>query len=129
MDLVRTDSGNRSAAIVALALASLLAALALSATAAPKASAATCPSFRVLHNDRIGAAVLPATAVPIPPPDGWRRLEVTGLGPRAVGLATSRRIRLTAPARAVIDGVRRVIAEAGPDRPGVRVLETGANDV
>lgn len=61
MDLVRTTPGSkRTAAIVALALAALLTALALSMTAAPKASAATCPSFKVLHNDRIGAAVLPA---------------------------------------------------------------------
>jgi len=59
VDLVRTTSGSkRTAALVALALAALLAALAL--TTAPKASAATCPSFKVLHNDRIGAAVLPA---------------------------------------------------------------------
>lgn len=58
MDLVRPTSGSkRVAAIVLLAIAALFAALALSA---PKASAATCPGFKVLHNDRIGAAVLPA---------------------------------------------------------------------
>lgn len=58
MDLVRPISGSkRAAATMLLAVAALLAALALSA---PKASAATCPSFKVLHNDRIGAAVLPA---------------------------------------------------------------------
>jgi hypothetical protein len=61
VDLVRPISGSkRVAATIVLALAALLAALALSGVAAPKASAATCPSFRVLHNDRIGAAVLPA---------------------------------------------------------------------
>jgi hypothetical protein len=61
MDLVRPTSGSkRVAATVVLAVAALLAALALSAATAPKASAATCPSFKVLHNDRIGAAVLPA---------------------------------------------------------------------
>jgi hypothetical protein len=61
VDLVRPISGSkRVAATVVLALAALLAALALSAATAPKASAATCPSFKVLHNDRIGAAVLPA---------------------------------------------------------------------
>lgn len=58
MDLVRPISGSkRVAATALLAVAALLAALALTA---PKADAATCPSFRVLHNDRIGAAVLPA---------------------------------------------------------------------
>lgn len=61
MELVRPTSGSKPiAAIAALALGALLAALALSAATAPKAAAATCPSFRVLHNDRIGAAVLPA---------------------------------------------------------------------
>jgi hypothetical protein len=45
----------------ALALAALAAALvALAVGGAAKAGAATCPSFRVLHNDRIGPAVLPA---------------------------------------------------------------------
>lgn len=43
----------------ALAFAALLAALALSLGAA-SATAASCPSFRVLHDDRIGPAVLPA---------------------------------------------------------------------
>jgi len=41
-----------------LALAAALIALALGG--AGKAAAATCPSFQVLHNDRIGAASLPA---------------------------------------------------------------------
>lgn len=81
-----------------------------------------------LAQEGFGAAVLPATAVPIPPPDGWRRLEVIGLGPRAVGLATSRRTRLTAPARATIEEVRRVVSRAGPGRPGVRVLETSPEE-
>lgn len=43
---------------LALALGAALAALAL--TAAAPASAATCPSFRVLHDDRIGPASFPA---------------------------------------------------------------------
>lgn len=85
-------------------------------------------ALAALALEGFGAAVLPATAVPIPPPDGWRRLEVTGLGPRAVGLATSRRTRLTAPARATIDEVRRVIARGGTGRPGVRVHEPAPTD-
>lgn len=61
MNLVHSiPASKRAAATIALALAALFAALALSAVNAPSASAATCPSFRVLHNDRIGAAVLPA---------------------------------------------------------------------
>jgi hypothetical protein len=51
-------TSKRLAAGFSLALVAALAVLALSA-AAP-ASAATCPSFKVLHNDRIGAANLPA---------------------------------------------------------------------
>jgi len=52
-------------ATVRLALGALIAALALAvaagpAAAAPAPAAKTCPNFRVLHNDRIGAAVFPA---------------------------------------------------------------------
>lgn len=61
MGLVRATPGSkRVAAAVAVALAALFAALVLSATTAPRASAATCPSFKVLHDDRIGPANLPA---------------------------------------------------------------------
>jgi len=41
-------------------LLALAAALSLLALGGSSASAASCPSFRVLHDDRIGAAVLPA---------------------------------------------------------------------
>lgn len=57
MDLVRTN-GKRLLAPLALAAVAAIAALAL--TAAAPASAAPCPSFRVLHDDRIGAASFPA---------------------------------------------------------------------
>jgi hypothetical protein len=40
--------------------ATAVAALALLSLGGGSATAATCPSFRVLHDDRIGAAVLPA---------------------------------------------------------------------
>jgi hypothetical protein len=49
---------QRALSAFALALAAALAALML--TAAAPASAAGCPTFRVLHNDRIGPASLPA---------------------------------------------------------------------
>ncbi len=47
---------------VILALAGLIVAAALMLSARPAGAAApsTCPGFRVLHNDRIGAAVFPA---------------------------------------------------------------------
>lgn len=46
----------------ALALAAAAAIVALAAGGAATAGAATCPSFEVLHNDRIGPAALPAGA-------------------------------------------------------------------
>lgn len=51
-------TGKRLATAFSLTLIAALSVLALSA--ATPASAATCPSFRVLHNDRIGPANLPA---------------------------------------------------------------------
>jgi LysR family hydrogen peroxide-inducible transcriptional activator len=82
-------------------------------------------ALAALAQEGFGAAVLPATAAPIPPPEGWRRLEITGLGPRTVGLATSRRTRPSAPARAVVEAVRHLLETEGPGRPGVRVLAPG----
>jgi hypothetical protein len=46
--------------VVTFALAACVALAALALTAAAPASAATCPSFQVLHNDRIGPASFPA---------------------------------------------------------------------
>ncbi|HEX3040638.1 MAG TPA: hypothetical protein VHP56_00905 [Solirubrobacterales bacterium] len=51
-------SRRRLAAAFPLALVAALATLALGGAAS--ASAAACPSFKVLHDDRIGAVVLPA---------------------------------------------------------------------
>jgi hypothetical protein len=58
--LVHTSSQKKSLGLV-LTAAALLIALALSLGASSAtAAAAPCPSFRVLHDDRIGPAVLPA---------------------------------------------------------------------
>lgn len=57
MSLARA-TGKRLAASFSLALVGALSLLVLSGAAT--ASAATCPSFEVLHNDRIGPASLPA---------------------------------------------------------------------
>jgi hypothetical protein len=57
VDFARAN-GKRLVISCALAVAAAFAALALTATA--PASVATCPSFRVLHSDRIGAASFPA---------------------------------------------------------------------
>jgi hypothetical protein len=51
-------SRRRLAAVFSVALVAALATLALGGAAS--ASAAACPSFKVLHDDRIGAVVLPA---------------------------------------------------------------------
>ncbi len=84
-------------------------------------------ALAALSQEGFGAAVLPATAAPMDPPEGWRRIEITGLGPRTVGLVTSRRTRPSAPARAVTDGVRALLAAEAPGRPGLRVLDTEAD--
>ena len=55
MNLVRTP--KRAISVLALALLAVSASLTLSAG---PASAASCPSFKVLHDDRIGVAILPA---------------------------------------------------------------------
>jgi hypothetical protein len=60
VDLVHTSSRKKAFGLPgALAFAALLAALVLSLGASAVAGAG-CPSFRVLHDDRIGPAVLPA---------------------------------------------------------------------
>lgn len=51
---------SRLAALAVAALAAALLALALALGGAGRAAAATCPTFEVLHDDRIGAANLPA---------------------------------------------------------------------
>jgi LysR family hydrogen peroxide-inducible transcriptional activator len=66
-----------------------------------------------------GAAILPSTAVPDWAEGGpWRRVAVEGLAPRRVGLAHSRRARLSAPSRVVRDTIKEVVTSA--DRDGVR---------
>lgn len=68
MEAVRVSIPKRPAlaAIGLLALAALLLGLA----GGSEASAATCPTFRVLHNDRIGPASLPAGTYNVTPEGG-----------------------------------------------------------
>ena len=73
MDLVHSSSLTRKAALALALGAAALAALALPAlgTGAPRAAAVgACPSFRVLHNDRIGPASLPAGSYEVTPAAG-----------------------------------------------------------
>jgi DNA-binding transcriptional LysR family regulator len=67
-----------------------------------------------------GAAVLPSTAIPNWIKGAWRLVAVDDLAPRRVGLAHSRRGRLSAPARVVYEAVREVVA--GADQDGVHPL-------
>ena len=59
MTLVRAPRKGLASAFL-LTLVTALTALTVAALGGGTASAASCPSFRVLHDDRIGAAVLPA---------------------------------------------------------------------
>lgn len=66
-----------------------------------------------------GAAILPASAVSTRPDLGWHTAPVEGLPGRAVGLATRRQALLSAPARALADVLRDVVASQGEHRPGI----------
>jgi hypothetical protein len=48
-------------------------------------------------------------------------MPLHGTTPRAVGLATPRRGRLSAPARATAELVRTLVAADVPDRPGLHL--------
>jgi LysR family hydrogen peroxide-inducible transcriptional activator len=67
-----------------------------------------------------GPAVLPVTAAPPSVTAGpWHRVALDGVTPRSVGLVTRRRSLISAPARAVGEVLRRVVAEQGQRHPGV----------
>jgi len=66
-----------------------------------------------------GAALLPASAAPGWVGGDWKRIPVEGLQGRSVGLARRRRGLLSAPARALREVLRTVIAERAPLQPGV----------
>ena len=64
-----------------------------------------------------GAAILPATAAP---DDGlWRRIPITGLVRRSVGLIVSRQVAPSAITRAVRDVIFEVVSSHGYDQAGV----------
>ncbi len=69
-----------------------------------------------------GAAIIPATAAPPWLEGGWDRVHVDGLQRRSVGLARRRQGLLSAPARAVREVVREVVAAEGPNLEGVHVV-------
>jgi LysR family hydrogen peroxide-inducible transcriptional activator len=68
-----------------------------------------------------GAAVLPATAVSSWQEESWRRIALRSIPERRVGLAWRRRGRLSAPARALQQVIREVVAREAETQPGVRL--------
>lgn len=71
-----------------------------------------------------GPAILPATAAPSWLEGRWRRVEVEGITPRSVGLATRRRVLLSAPGRAVHAVLLDVVAAEAPNHHGLHVRTT-----
>jgi LysR family hydrogen peroxide-inducible transcriptional activator len=59
-------------------------------------------------------ALVPASAAPSWLEGDWKRVNVEGLSPRIVGLATPRRTPPSAPTRALADLIRRIVAAEGP---------------
>ena len=66
-----------------------------------------------------GASVLPASAVPMWLTGAWSRVPVVDLPGRRVGLARRRRGLPSAPARALTEVLRDVVAAAEGDPPGI----------
>jgi hypothetical protein len=112
---------KRLAASFSLALVAALSVLALSG-AAP-ASAATCPSFKVLHNDRIGPANLPA--------GNYTVTTDTGLSCQAASQLFTRFLQdwdgnLPKPWRVVAEGTGKASFTRG-GQPGFSVARSGGS--
>lgn len=73
-----------------------------------------------------GAAVLPASAAPRWLAGGWKVVAVDGLTGRSVGLVRRRRGMPSAPARALADVLRGVVAEEATGQPGIRSSLAGS---
>lgn len=71
-----------------------------------------------------GAALLPASAAPKHLQSGtWKRVPVTDMTRRSVGLVTNRRSSPAAPAREVRRMIRETILQVGPEQPGLYPLD------
>ena len=67
-----------------------------------------------------GAALLPASAAPMHLQSStWKRIPVTDLTRRSVGLVTNRRSSPAAPEREVRRMIREIVASVGPTQPGI----------
>ena len=67
-----------------------------------------------------GAAIVPATAIPLWLGGNWRTMTIDGLPGRSVGLATRRHGLLSAPSRSLVDVLREVIADRASRHPGIQ---------
>jgi hypothetical protein len=113
---------KRLLAAFSLALVAALSVLALSG--AGTASAATCPSFKVLHNDRIGPANLPA--------GNYTVTTDTGLSCQAASQLFTRFLQdwdgnLPKPWRVVAEGTGKASFTRG-SQPGFSVARSGGGE-
>ena len=70
-----------------------------------------------LATDGFGAAILPATAAQ--GSGKWKRIQLEGFTRRVVGLATNKRVPLSATTRVVRDVLRNMIRDHGSDQNGI----------
>ncbi len=75
-----------------------------------------------------GAAILPASAIVEWSDNTWQMVPLAGTTPRLVGVATPRRGRLSAPARATLELVRAVVTDDVPSRHGLHLRLAEARD-
>lgn len=75
-----------------------------------------------LAHQGFGVAILPASATDEATDGTWHAIPLDGTTPRGVGLATPRRARLSAPATATVELIRRVVHQEAPRRFGLRLL-------
>lgn len=66
-----------------------------------------------------GAGIVPASAAPVGVGGDWRRVQVTGVPGRSVGLVRRRRGLLSAAQRAVAEGIRSVVTDDGASPAGI----------
>lgn len=71
-----------------------------------------------------GAAVLPASAAPGWLGGAWTRVPIVDAGRRSVGLSRRRRGLPSAPERAVVDTLHRVVVEEAPRQHGIHPVGT-----
>jgi DNA-binding transcriptional LysR family regulator len=90
-------------------------------TLVPKAELDGLRLIASLTFDGYGPAILPATAIPPRLEDHYVRIPVQGLPYRRVGVATRRRGRPSAPARAVVAVIDRIIATDVDSRSGLHL--------